>query len=50
MFFAGCSRNHLYKVLNLQFNVIGWEMAYDMHLKLCFISSLFSPGKTGLPC
>ncbi len=50
MFFAGISGCYLYNILNLLFNVIGWEVAYDMHIRLCFISSLFSPGKTGLPC
>lgn len=31
MVFAGFGCSHLCNVLNLRFNVIGWEMAYDMH-------------------
>lgn len=50
MVFAGFSSSHLCKILKLWFNVIGWKMAYEMHIEICFISSLFSPGKTGLPC
>lgn len=30
MFLTGLSRSQLCNMLNLRFNAIGWEMAYDM--------------------